>query len=243
MYVAKSFADPQMCKAAEWTAAMLNGAVAPAAELGISPEAIVAQAALESSWGRAAIGHNVFGIKTGGDWSGPRLMRRTAEQDAAGNVYYVDAWFRDYASYGDCIDGWLAFLRKYRNYADAGVFTARNDAGFFAALKRAGYATDVNYVEKLLGMVSSVRIFVFEVDKKLVPMPSEPAGSRLLLIGSHGGDVETLQRALKLHGDYAGPIDGDFGPATKAAVEHFQSVKGLAADGIVGEATRKGIGL
>lgn len=54
--------------------------------------------------------------------------------------------------------------------------------------------------------------------------------------GSKGEDVKTVQYLLNGHGATLG-VDGDFGPNTKAAVEHFQSAHGLAADGIVGNAS------
>lgn len=64
-------------------------------------------------------------------------------------------------------------------------------------------------------------------------------GDRLLYLTEpyfQGGDVEALQQALKRVG--AGVvIDGVFGPATKLAVERFQSANRLVADGVVGAQT------
>jgi len=54
--------------------------------------------------------------------------------------------------------------------------------------------------------------------------------------GSKGHDVRTVQYLLTHHGTPVG-VDGIFGPGTKAAVEAFQTAKGLAADGIVGNQT------
>jgi peptidoglycan hydrolase-like protein with peptidoglycan-binding domain len=54
--------------------------------------------------------------------------------------------------------------------------------------------------------------------------------------GSNGEDVKTVQYLVTAHGHPTG-IDGDFGPLTKAAVQAFQSSRGLAADGIVGQQT------
>ena len=55
-------------------------------------------------------------------------------------------------------------------------------------------------------------------------------------VGSKGHDVRTVQYLLTHHGTPVG-VDGVFGPGTKAAVEAFQTAKGLAADGIVGNPT------
>jgi peptidoglycan hydrolase-like protein with peptidoglycan-binding domain len=54
--------------------------------------------------------------------------------------------------------------------------------------------------------------------------------------GSTGEDVRTVQYLVTAQGHLTG-VDGDFGPLTKAAVEAFQSSRGLAADGIVGPQT------
>ena len=54
--------------------------------------------------------------------------------------------------------------------------------------------------------------------------------------GSTGEDVKTVQYLVTAHGHPTG-VDGDFGPATKAAVRAFQSSRGLSADGVVGPQT------
>jgi cell wall-associated NlpC family hydrolase len=59
----------------------------------------------------------------------------------------------------------------------------------------------------------------------------------LLKQGSTGPVVKELQQKLKAAGFNPGPIDGDFGPKTFAAVKSFQKAKGLTTDGIVGPKT------
>jgi hypothetical protein len=54
--------------------------------------------------------------------------------------------------------------------------------------------------------------------------------------GSTGEDVKTVQYLVTAHGHPTG-VDGDFGPATRAAVTAFQSSRGLSADGVVGTQT------
>ncbi|GAA0794376.1 peptidoglycan-binding protein [Spirilliplanes yamanashiensis] len=55
--------------------------------------------------------------------------------------------------------------------------------------------------------------------------------------GSTGDEVVKLQQMLADLGHYAGPLDGRFGPLTRAAVQAFQRAAGLPADGIVGPRT------
>jgi peptidoglycan hydrolase-like protein with peptidoglycan-binding domain/DNA invertase Pin-like site-specific DNA recombinase len=72
-------------------------------------------------------------------------------------------------------------------------------------------------------------------------------GSALLARGAGygtpggSGPVEELQRRLETLGESPGPVDGIFGPLTEGAVVRLQLRSGLAADGIVGAATRKAL--
>jgi len=63
--------------------------------------------------------------------------------------------------------------------------------------------------------------------------------SRTLKRGMSGGDVTQLQIRVAGWVSYGEnlALDGDFGPATEAAVKRFQSNYGLASDGIAGSNT------
>lgn len=67
--------------------------------------------------------------------------------------------------------------------------------------------------------------------------------ARILKEGSSGAAVVRLQTKLKKVGFNPGRIDGDFGPATRAALIGFQKSAGLLADGIAGPRTLKALGL
>ncbi len=60
--------------------------------------------------------------------------------------------------------------------------------------------------------------------------------------GASGADVVKLQDALRTHGFPPGTSDGNFGPATEAAVLAFQKSQGLLADGVVGPTTAVALG-
>jgi hypothetical protein len=66
-------------------------------------------------------------------------------------------------------------------------------------------------------------------------------GRRLIRRGMVGWDVSVLQFRLSRRGARVRGIDGIFGPNTLGAVRRFQSSRGLAADGLVGPATRRAL--
>ena len=61
--------------------------------------------------------------------------------------------------------------------------------------------------------------------------------------GSTGEAVKQIQTALKNKGYYTGKVDGIFGKLTTAAVKSFQRDNGLTADGVVGSATIRALGI
>ena len=63
-----------------------------------------------------------------------------------------------------------------------------------------------------------------------------PAVPRPMRRGDHGADVAALQSALSIR------ADGDYGPATDAAVRLFQTDRGLSVDGIAGALTIDALG-
>ncbi len=69
------------------------------------------------------------------------------------------------------------------------------------------------------------------------------ADAATVKVGSRGTVVKTIQTKLKRWGYYSGSVDGIFGAKTKTAVQSFQRKNGLTADGIVGNATAKAMGV
>ena len=66
---------------------------------------------------------------------------------------------------------------------------------------------------------------------------------RLMESRMTGGVIKPIQRALKAKGFHPGPIDGEFGPMTHAAVVSFQAARRLVIDGEVGPATARALGV
>ena len=72
---------------------------------------------------------------------------------------------------------------------------------------------------------------------------TDVAEAAVLRQGSKGNEVKEVQRRLKSWGYYKGSVDGVFGAGTKSAVVSFQKKNGLKADGVVGAATYKALGM
>lgn len=132
-------------------------AQAAAEELGVDPKVLVAQAALETGWGRHVVGRgkdgsggNLFGIKAGGRWSGAAVSANTREV-VNGHTVRQHASFRSYDSIKQSFDDYVALLKGNDRYAEA--LGAGGDRRRFAtALHKAGYATDPHYANKLLAI-------------------------------------------------------------------------------------------
>jgi flagellar protein FlgJ len=124
-----------------------------AQELGTDPRALVAQAALETGWGRSTIRHpdgrnsfNVFGIKATPDWQGGRVSVPTLEYEN-GVAVRQRAEFRAYGSYAEAFADYANLIKNESRYREA--LAARDPAAFARALQRAGYATDPAYAHKI----------------------------------------------------------------------------------------------
>ncbi|MGH8199503.1 MAG: flagellar assembly peptidoglycan hydrolase FlgJ [Steroidobacteraceae bacterium] len=125
-----------------------------ARQLGVSPVSLVAQAALETDWGRSlprtsggSSSNNLFGIKAGGGWNGASVQSNTREYDS-GAATAVKAQFRSYATPSQCFQDYVSLLQSNPRYAGA-LGTGANTEAFAAALQRGGYATDPAYASKL----------------------------------------------------------------------------------------------
>lgn len=125
-----------------------------AAELGVEPEVLVAQAALETGWGRKIIRHpdgtnsfNLFGIKADNSWSGARVQVQTLEYEG-GVAVKKRAAFRSYSSLDEAVSGYVDFLRSNPRYRQA-LARAGNTDAYLDGLGSAGYATDPRYLDKI----------------------------------------------------------------------------------------------
>ncbi|SDI27320.1 flagellar protein FlgJ [Pseudomonas flavescens] len=140
--------------AQEFMETMLPMAEKAASKIGVDARYLVAQAALETGWGKSIIkqqdgssSHNLFGIKTHNTWGGESSTVMTTEyQD--GRAVKETASFRAYDSFAHSFDDYVSFLQSNGRYEKALGSTA-NPEQFAKELQKAGYATDPQYARKV----------------------------------------------------------------------------------------------
>jgi flagellar protein FlgJ len=135
-------------------------AQAVAQKLGVSVRAVLAQAALETGWGKhmprqpdGSSSYNLFGIKAGGSWQGQRANVPTLEFEG-GVAVRRNAAFRAYPGPLQSLADYAQLLTGSPRYADA-LGHGEDVAGFAHALCQAGYATDPGYATKLTEIADS----------------------------------------------------------------------------------------
>ena len=84
--------------------------------------------------------------------------------------------------------------------------------------------------------------FLFAVNIAVITL-AQSAQAATYRQGSTGGEVRTIQSKLKNWGYYDGAVDGIYGSQTTEAVKYFQRKNGLSADGVVGAATLRALGM
>ena len=125
--------------------------------LGVDPRLLIAQAALETGWGRAVIhdgegrsSYNLFGIKADSRWEGARMEVPTLEY-VDGVMVKTRAPFRAYVSIEESFSDYVQFIREQPRY-QAAMQTAGDPERYMRELQKAGYATDPAYADKILNV-------------------------------------------------------------------------------------------
>ncbi|MHC8390939.1 flagellar assembly peptidoglycan hydrolase FlgJ [Pseudomonas sp. MDT2-39-1] len=138
----------------EFVNTMLPMAKEAADRIGVDPRYLVAQAALETGWGKSVMraqdgssSHNLFGIKASSSWKGESARAITSEF-RNGEMVKETAQFRSYDSYKDSFHDLVTLLQTNNRYQDV-VKSADNPEQFVRELQKAGYATDPDYASKI----------------------------------------------------------------------------------------------
>lgn len=128
---------------------------------GFFKSVIIAQAAIESNWGRSALSakyNNYFGIKAGKSWKGKTVNMKTGEVFDGKNVT-INSNFRVYDSLADSIRDRNRLLRMPRYKAVEPADTPQKQA---EAIKAAGYCTATNYVASIMATINANGLTLYD---------------------------------------------------------------------------------
>jgi flagellar protein FlgJ len=179
--VSSSPATPTAAPATPGTASTVTGATsaervqfvrtlwpqaqAAAQQLGVQPLGLVAQAALESNWGRSmpkgpsgASSNNLFGVKATGAWGGDSVTSATREFQR-GDMVSAHSAFRAYPDSQAALQDYVATLKGNPRYS-AALGAGADVAAFASALQKGGYATDPHYAAKVTSVAAQVAALV-----------------------------------------------------------------------------------
>jgi flagellar protein FlgJ len=151
-----SFTTPE-----DFVTRLWSSAKQAAAELGVAPEVLLAQAALETDWGKkilpvgkgAEMSHNLFNIKTGSNWNGSTTTADVLEVKE-GVLEKTKSTFRVYHSFMEGFMDYVRLIKQNPRYSDS-MSKVGHPKEFVNALQQAGYATDQNYAEKVMKIFTS----------------------------------------------------------------------------------------
>jgi peptidoglycan hydrolase FlgJ len=135
---------------ATFVALALPAARAASKAWGVPVSVLIAQAALESSWGRSVKNNAYFGIK--GKSESGNSSTFTTHEYVGGKYVEVQAKFRAYKDFDESADDYGRFLKTNKRYA-ACFLIAQDPEKFVDALAKAGYATDPSYALKIKGVI------------------------------------------------------------------------------------------
>jgi len=154
--VAMTFNSPQ-----EFVDKLMPYAKKAARLLGGSPGVLLAQAALETGWGQKIVAKgngdtsfNLFNIKADRSWQGDKASVKTLEY-REGVAVREQAKFRSYENAEQSFNDYVGFIKNSTRYQDA-MKNISNPASYLHSLQEAGYATDPNYANKIIGVLKKV---------------------------------------------------------------------------------------
>lgn len=152
-----SFKTPREFVNGLWASAKQAASV-----IGVNPGLLLAQAALETDWGKKIISptpgkssHNLFNIKSGVEWKKDSVRTATLEQKD-GVLVKETANFRSYESFKESLMDYARMITNNPRYQQA-LEKAHEPAAYASALQTAGYATDENYSSKIMEIFNSPR--------------------------------------------------------------------------------------
>ena len=156
---------------------------------GIPASITLAQGILESGAGKGKLAqsaNNHFGIKCHTGWTGESVKQ---DDDAAQEC------FRKYEHPSESYRDHSLFLTTRTRYSNLFKLDKGDYEAWAKGLKAAGYATDVKYPDKLIGLIE--RFELYKYDNEVLSRDFKPAKKEIIL--AQGGDYYTIQQGDTLY--------------------------------------------
>lgn len=160
--------------------------------------AIIAQAILESGWGKSKLAsnfHNYFGLKCGSSWKDKSVNMKTFEEFKAGTLSQISDNFRVFDNLESGVKGYLDFIntKRYSNLKNVS-----SPKEYLQNIKNDGYATSSTYVDSVMKIVTSYNLTSYDskISKSLEEIAKE------VIIGKWGNGNERKKALTKAGYDY-----------------------------------------
>lgn len=152
----RKFSSPE-----DFVEKMMPYAVKAVEGMGMNPLVLVAQAALETGWGKhVPSGNNYYGIKAGRSWTG-QVQKLDSPEFENGQMVTRNSTFRAYTSVLESMKDYIALIQGQERYSKAAAKSFDPDT-YFDEIQRAGYATDPNYAAKLKDIVRKIAFMAYK---------------------------------------------------------------------------------
>lgn len=126
----------------------------------------IAQSILETGWGNSSLmmkANAIYGIKASSNWKGKVFNAKTYEV-LDGNVYNIVDCFRAYNSLEESIADYFDLITKSDRYKKA--LNRQSPSECIQAIKEGGYATDPQYISKVLSIINQWNLVRFDTNMK-----------------------------------------------------------------------------
>lgn len=233
-------------------------AKADMAKSGVLASVTIAQAILESGWGKSELAlnaKNLFGMKcslSGNTWAGSAWDGKSAYNISTGEYYsgtytQVRRDFRRYSSWAESVADHSAYLLGAMNGSKLRYNGLKGQKDYRKAvqiIKDGGYATSPTYTTNLCTLIEKYNLTLYDggsqASTQPAPTPAPAVNNsktlaELMPVISTGDKGRAVKIAQAILGNLE--VDGSFGPKTKASTLAFQKKKNLAQDTVIGKKT------